>query len=290
MDKKNVLIILIMFSSIANANFMNGYLCLDNSTDANNLYCRYIADSNNTPVYQNMELYNGTNLEDYERIYHTFSDLSLTFFDPLNLPNIETSVFCNISIWNDGETELYDYIELNASETFNLCATTTTTSTTTTSTTSTTEASTTTTEATTTTEGTTTSTSGGTTSSSGGTSSSSVAGTTLYGYSFPHGDHGTLPSLNGTGGNTINNGSIKNMTCTGWCIIGLKKEEFQLYAAIMIIIIALISIKPFKLGATASAVALLFFNNILGWTTITASLMIIFVFIALATWFMEGKK
>jgi hypothetical protein len=43
------------------------------------------------------------------------------------------------------------------------------------------------------------------------------------------------------------------------------------------------------LGATASAISLLFFNNIMGWTVITGSLMVIFVFVALATWYMEGK-
>lgn len=283
--KRILLITLSIMSliSIVNANFMNGYLCLDNSSDANNLYCLYMADYNNTPVYQNMELYNGTSLEDYERIYHTFSNLSLAFFDPLNLPNIETSVFCNISIWNDGETELYDYIELNASETFNLCATTTTT-TTTTSSTSTTGGVTTTTMA-----GTTTST-GGATTSTGGVTTSVAPGTTMYGYSLPNTNYGTLPGLNGTGGITINNGTIKNMTCTGWCIIGLKKEEFTLYAAIMISLLVLFAVKPFKLGATASFVAVAFFNNILGWTVVTTSVMLIYAIVAFGAWFTEGKE
>jgi hypothetical protein len=108
-------------------------------------------------------------------------------------------------------------------------------------------------------------------------------------YKLPDGSFGTLPPLNGTGGISINNGTLKNMPCTGFCIIGLNKEQFQLYAAVMIIILVLISIKPFKLGATASAFALLFFNNIMGWTAITSSLMLIFVFIALAAWWLEGK-
>lgn len=154
-----------------------------------------------------------------------------------------------------------------------------------------------------TTTSTTTSTSSSTSSSSSSPSSStssspstttgtpsSVSGTTLYGYSLPNGNFGTLPGLNGTGGVTAGNGTLKNMPCTGFCIIGLNKQEFQLYAAIMIIILVLISIKPFKLGALASAFALLFFNNIMGWTAITTSLMLIFVFIAVATWWMEGKQ
>jgi hypothetical protein len=148
--------------------------------------------------------------------------------------------------------------------------------------------------ATTTTGGVTTTTGGATTtipvtSTTSGTPST-VSGTTLYGYSLPHGNFGTLPSLNGTGGNTINNGTLKNMPCTGFCIIGLNKDQFQLYAAIMVVILVLITIKPFKLGALSSAVALLFFNNIMGWTTITGSLMVIFVFIAVAAWWLEGKQ
>lgn len=141
---------------------------------------------------------------------------------------------------------------------------------------------------TTTLAGTTTST-GGVTTSVAPTSAPVVPGTTLYGYALPDGNFGTLPSLNGTGGITIGNGTLKNMPCTGFCIIGLDKEEFQLYAAIMITILVLIAIKPLKLGATASAISLLFFNNIMGWTVITGSLMVIFVFVALATWYMEGK-
>jgi hypothetical protein len=58
----------------------------------------------------------------------------------------------------------------------------------------------------------------------------------------------------------------------------------------MVVILVLITIKPFKLGALASAVALLFFNNIMGWTAITGSLMLIFVFIAVAAWWLEGKQ
>jgi hypothetical protein len=181
---------------------------------------------------------------------------------------------CNFTILNLTNSELINNITLGPFGIVGYCTTTSTTTTTTTSTT----------------EATTTSSSTSSSSSSSTTLTPTSYTTTSFGYSIPHGNHGTLPTLNGTGGITINNGSLKNMSCTGNCIIGLKKEEFQLYAAVMIIIIVLISIKPFKSGATASAVALLFFNNILGWTTITTSLMLIFVFIALATWWLEGKQ
>jgi hypothetical protein len=107
---------------------------------------------------------------------------------------------------------------------------------------------------------------------------------------LPHGNFGTLPGLNGTGGNTSNNGTLKNMPCTGFCIIGLKKDDFLFYAAIMITILCLVSIKPYKLGATASAISLAFFNDIAGFTTFTASLMLIFCFIAVMAWFTEAKK
>jgi hypothetical protein len=80
------------------------------------------------------------------------------------------------------------------------------------------------------------------------------------------------------------------MPCTGFCIIGLDKEEFYLYASIMVVVLLLLSIKPFKLGAVASAIALAFFNDILGWTAFTASLCLIFIVIAVSAWFMEGKQ
>jgi hypothetical protein len=79
------------------------------------------------------------------------------------------------------------------------------------------------------------------------------------------------------------------MPCTGFCIIGLNKQEFELYTALMITILVMLSIKPFKLGASASAVSLLFFTNIMGWTTITTSVMLIFVFIALGSWIWEAR-
>ncbi|MBE3087133.1 MAG: hypothetical protein IMZ64_13050 [Bacteroidetes bacterium] len=119
---------------------------------------------------------------------------------------------------------------------------------------------------------------------------STSPGTTSYPYSLPNTNYGTLPGLNGTGGITINNGTIKNMTCTGWCIIGLKKEEFTLYAAIMISLLVLFAVKPFKLGATASFVAVAFFNNIVGWTVVTTSVMLIYAIVAFGAWFVEGKE
>jgi hypothetical protein len=144
-----------------------------------------------------------------------------------------------------------------------------------------------------TTGGVTTTTMIGTTTSTGGVTTSvapsSAPGTTVYGYSFPHGDHGTLPGLNGTGGITINNGTLKNMPCTGFCIIGLNKQEFELYAALMITTLVMLSIKPFKLGASASAISLLFFTNIMGWTTITTSATLIFLLIALGSWIWEAR-
>jgi hypothetical protein len=132
----------------------------------------------------------------------------------------------------------------------------------------------------------------GTSTTSGPTTSgpaSSIPGTTLYGYALPDGNYGTLPSLNGTGGNTIGNGTLKNMPCTGFCIIGLNKDEFELYASILIVVLVLVSIKPFKLGASASAIALAFFNFILGWTVFTASFCLIFIVIAVLSWFMEAR-
>lgn len=127
------------------------------------------------------------------------------------------------------------------------------------------------------------------TSSSSSSSSPSTTTYTLstypaYGYTLPNGNYGTLPGLNGTGGNTINNGTLKNMPCTGYCIIGLKKEEFELFVSLMVIIVVLVSVKPFKLGATASAIALLFFNSIVGWSIITSTLQLIFIFLALIAW------
>lgn len=213
-------------------------------------------------------VYNNT---DYLIDYHT--TLPTSMYSPgfiLNCSNTYVCVANNSEVNESSNIETTHYYSVTLSPTD--CSTTT--STTTASSTSSPSSS-------------STSSSGATTSSSGGVST--VPGTTLYGYSFPYGDHGTLPGLNGTGGVTAGNGTLKNMPCTGFCIIGLDKEEFQLYAAIMIIILVLISIKPLKLGATASAIALLFFNNIMGWTAITGSLMVIFVFIALATWYMEGK-
>jgi hypothetical protein len=109
-----------------------------------------------------------------------------------------------------------------------------------------------------TTGGVTTTTTVGTTTSTGGATTSvaptSAPVTTVYGYALPNGNYGTLPGLNGTGGNTIGNGTLKNMPCTGFCIIGLDKEEFYLYASIMVVVLLLLSIKPFKLGAVASAI------------------------------------
>jgi hypothetical protein len=194
-----------------------------------------------------------------------------------NVSTFQYNYVCNLSIYNN--SELYANSSLGDFQINGLCSGTTTT----TSTTTTTEAT------TTTTEGTTTSTGGATTSTSGVTTSV-VPGTTLYGYSLPDGNYGTLPDLNGTGGNTSGNGTLKNMPCTGFCIIGLNKEEFQLYASIMVIALILLAIKPFKLGATASAIALAFFNYILGWTAFTASLMLLFIAIAVSAWFTEGKQ
>lgn len=152
------------------------------------------------------------------------------------------------------------------------------------------EGTTTTSSSTSTTGGVTTTTMVGTT-TSGGSTSSSPSTTTYtpstypnYEYTIPNGNYGTLPGLNGTGGNTSNNGTLKNMPCTGFCIIGLNKTQVELYAAIMITILVLIGIKPVKLGATASAIALAFFNSILGWNVTTASLQLIFIFLAIVAW------
>jgi hypothetical protein len=118
----------------------------------------------------------------------------------------------------------------------------------------------------------------------------STTPSTTFGFVLPNGNFGTLPGLNGTGGITIGNGTISNMSCTGFCIIGLKKEEFELYAALMITILVMLAIKPFKLGASASAISLLFFTNIMGWTIITTSATLIFLFIALGAWIWEARE
>lgn len=219
----------------------------------------------------------------YSNTYYliNYSELPSTEYSPGFIINCNNTYICvsNSSEINES-TMIETTHEYSVSITSTNCSTTTSTTTTSSSTSSTSSSS------------SSSSSPSSSTSSSPTTTSgtpSTVPGTTLYAYSFPNGSFGTLPGLNGTGGITINNGTLKNMPCTGFCIIGLDKEEFQLYAAIMITILVLIAIKPLKLGATASAISLLFFNNIMGWTVITGSLMVIFVFVALATWYMEGK-
>lgn len=246
------------------------YTCFWNNTVPEVIPDIYFYNRNSLTINST---YNNT---DFFTDYHT--TLPATMYSPGFIINCNNTYVCisNSSEVNEStmiETTHYYSVIISSTN----CSTTTSTTTTSTSTSSTSSSS----------SSPSSSTSSSPTTTSG--TPSTVPGTTLYGYSLPHGNFGTLPGLNGTGGITIGNGTLKNMPCAGFCIIGLEKEEFQLYAAVMIIILVLISIKPFKLGALSSAFALLFFNNIMGWTAITGSLMVIFIFIALATWWLEDK-
>jgi len=109
-------------------------------------------------------------------------------------------------------------------------------------------------------------------------------------YLLPNGNFGTLPGLNGSGGNMSGNGSIQNTTGLGSSILGLPTNPFLKYFAFLLTIVLLLSCKPFKLGAAISAAALDFFALVLVWDIMTGSVILIYNFIAASAWFTEGKQ
>jgi hypothetical protein len=128
-----------------------------------------------------------------------------------------------------------------------------------------------------------------TTSSSGG-SSTSLTTSTTYGYSIPNANYGTLPNLNGTGGNMSGNGSIKDTSGLGSSILGTRTSDILKFLSFLIVIVLLTRIKPFKLGATISAIALDFLALVLLWDPVTGSVLLIYNFVALGSWFSDGEK
>jgi len=113
----------------------------------------------------------------------------------------------------------------------------------------------------------------------------------LYTASISATDNNCL-QFNNSGGQSINNGNISNTSCSGTCILGQTWTQFRLFISLMISILILVSIKPFKFGAISSAISLDFFALVLpgNWIIETTSVILLYNVVAIMMWFSEGEK